>query len=192
MDLLKSFKRFIGWENLMNLLSKSISGLIMGLLNDSYRLVAVTSSRILKKKMIFGPDVMSSRALIWASPLECWKNLAWGPFSRFDLHGKCGFNKPISQKLKLIPTWNRKFFTTKYQHFEQIWHFKSPLPPLTGLKWTGCSACGDFTESLSVSYRISANSFRGNYSFLEVGVRQVFKGGNYLREETILYWIWKL
>ena len=35
------------------------------------------------------------------------------------------------------------------------------------------------------TYRISANSFRGNYSFLEVGVRQVFKGGNYSREETI-------
>ena len=28
-------------------------------------------------------------------------------------------------------------------------------------------------------YHISANSFCGNYSFLEVGVRQVFKGGNY-------------
>ena len=27
-------------------------------------------------------------------------------------------------------------------------------------------------------YRISANSFCGNYSFLEVGVRQLFKGGN--------------
>ena len=26
-------------------------------------------------------------------------------------------------------------------------------------------------------YRISANSFRGNYSFLEVEVRQLFKGG---------------
>ena len=34
-------------------------------------------------------------------------------------------------------------------------------------------------------YRISANSFRGNYSFLKVGVRQSFKGGNYSREETI-------
>ena len=34
-------------------------------------------------------------------------------------------------------------------------------------------------------YRISANSFRGNYSFLKVGVRQLFKGGNYSREETI-------
>ena len=31
-----------------------------------------------------------------------------------------------------------------------------------------------------LTYRISANSFRGNYSFLEVGVRQVFNGGNYL------------
>ena len=36
-------------------------------------------------------------------------------------------------------------------------------------------------------YRISANSFRGNYSFLEAGVRQVFKGGNYSREETIVF-----
>ena len=35
------------------------------------------------------------------------------------------------------------------------------------------------------AYRISANSFRGNYSFLEVEVRQLFKGGNYSREETI-------
>ena len=30
-------------------------------------------------------------------------------------------------------------------------------------------------------YRISANSFRGNYAFLEVGVQQVFK------EETIVW-----
>ena len=28
-------------------------------------------------------------------------------------------------------------------------------------------------------YRISSYNCRGNYSFLEVGVRQVFKGGNY-------------
>ena len=34
-------------------------------------------------------------------------------------------------------------------------------------------------------YRISSYSCRGNYSFLEVGVRQVFKGGNCSREETI-------
>ena len=34
-------------------------------------------------------------------------------------------------------------------------------------------------------YRISANSFRGNYSFLEAEVRQLFKGGNYSREKTI-------
>ena len=34
-------------------------------------------------------------------------------------------------------------------------------------------------------YRISANSFRGNYFFLEVEVRQLFKGENYSREETI-------
>ena len=33
-------------------------------------------------------------------------------------------------------------------------------------------------------YRISANSFR---SFLEAGVQQVFKGGNYSREETVAF-----
>ena len=36
-------------------------------------------------------------------------------------------------------------------------------------------------------YRISSYSCRGNYSFLEVEVRQVFKGGNYSREETIVF-----
>ena len=40
-------------------------------------------------------------------------------------------------------------------------------------------------------YRISANSFRGNYSFLEVWVRQVFKGGNYSREETIVFLLFR-
>ena len=46
-------------------------------------------------------------------------------------------------------------------------------------------------------YRISANSFRGNYSFLNltlctvtfglqyIQVRKLFKGGNYSRAETI-------
>ena len=34
-------------------------------------------------------------------------------------------------------------------------------------------------------YRISANSCRDNYSFLEVWVRQLFKGDNYSREEII-------
>ena len=50
---------------------------------------------------------------------------------------------------------------------------------------------GDFTSfhafNWKQGYRISANSFRGNYSFLEVGVRQLFKGGNYSREETIVF-----
>ena len=41
-------------------------------------------------------------------------------------------------------------------------------------------------------YRISANSFRGNYSFLEVEVRQLFKGGNYSREETIVFLLFRL
>ena len=34
-------------------------------------------------------------------------------------------------------------------------------------------------------YRISAISCRDNYSFFGLKVRQVFKGGNYSREETI-------
>ena len=42
-----------------------------------------------------------------------------------------------------------------------------------------------------LSYRISANSFRGNYSFWEVGVRQLFKGGNYSKEETINFLLTK-
>ena len=42
---------------------------------------------------------------------------------------------------------------------------------------------------LSSRYRISSYSCRGNYSFLEVGVRQQFKGGNYSKEETIVFLI---
>ena len=37
------------------------------------------------------------------------------------------------------------------------------------------------------TYRISANSFRGSYSFLKAEVRKVFKGGKYSREETIFF-----
>ena len=33
----------------------------------------------------------------------------------------------------------------------------------------------EFALQCRMKYCISANSFRGNYSFLEVGVRQVFK-----------------
>ena len=36
-----------------------------------------------------------------------------------------------------------------------------------------------------IKYRISSYSCRRNYSFLEVMVRQLFKGGNYSKEETI-------
>ena len=38
-----------------------------------------------------------------------------------------------------------------------------------------------------LTYRISANSFRGNYSFLKLMVRPLFKGGKYSREETIVF-----
>jgi len=37
------------------------------------------------------------------------------------------------------------------------------------------------------TYRISSYSCRSNYYFLEVGVRQLFKEGNYSREETIKF-----
>ena len=36
-----------------------------------------------------------------------------------------------------------------------------------------------------ITYRISANSCRDNYSFFGLWVQQLFKGDNYLREETI-------
>ena len=39
----------------------------------------------------------------------------------------------------------------------------------------------------SLTYRISSYSCRGNYSFLEDGVRQLFKGGNHSSEETIVF-----
>ena len=46
--------------------------------------------------------------------------------------------------------------------------------------------------SIFIRYRISANSFRGNYSFLSLALltvtfahRKLFKGGNYSRAETI-------
>ena len=45
------------------------------------------------------------------------------------------------------------------------------------------------TMRANAYYRISANSFRGNYSFLEVEVRKLFKGGNYSREETINFFL---
>jgi hypothetical protein len=42
-----------------------------------------------------------------------------------------------------------------------------------------------------IGYRISANSFRGNYSFLELGLRKLFKGGKYSREETIVFLLFR-
>ena len=55
--------------------------------------------------------------------------------------------------------------------------YKKPIQALTTLK----------IGYLAPIYRISSYSCRGNYSFLEVEVRQVFKGGNYSREETIVF-----
>ena len=39
------------------------------------------------------------------------------------------------------------------------------------------------------NYRISANSCRDNYSFFEAWVRQLFKGDNYSKEETINFFL---
>ena len=42
-------------------------------------------------------------------------------------------------------------------------------------------------ESVVCGYRISANSCRDNYSFFETWLRQLFKGDNYSKEETIVF-----
>ena len=51
----------------------------------------------------------------------------------------------------------------------------------SGTHW---SRINKFLQKRNLYYRISANSFRGNYSFLKAVMRQVFKGGNYSRAET--------
>ena len=50
------------------------------------------------------------------------------------------------------------------------------------LKFYGCSF-----EKKTYIYRISSYSCRDNCYFSEVGVWQVFKGGNYSKEETIAF-----
>ena len=41
-------------------------------------------------------------------------------------------------------------------------------------------------------YRISANSCRDNYSFFGLWVRQLFKGDNYSKEETINFYLFRV
>ena len=53
------------------------------------------------------------------------------------------------------------------------------------------SALGHKEYGSNSIYRISANSFRGNYSFLDLGVRKLFKGGKYKREETIVFLLFR-
>ena len=52
----------------------------------------------------------------------------------------------------------------------------------------------DTIDGPQSTYRISANSFRGNYSFLDLWMRLLFKGGNYSKEETInfLLFVWTI
>ena len=49
--------------------------------------------------------------------------------------------------------------------------------------------CTMYQWEIKKTYRISANSCRDNYSFLRLEVRQLFKGDNYSREETIVFLI---
>ena len=44
----------------------------------------------------------------------------------------------------------------------------------------------------SKNYRISANSCRDNYSFFGLWVRQLFKGDNYSKEETINFYLFRV
>ena len=57
-------------------------------------------------------------------------------------------------------------------------------------KFSLCFYFVDLEETL-YTYRISSYNCRGNYSFLELVVRQEFKGGDYTREETIVFLILK-
>ena len=63
-----------------------------------------------------------------------------------------------------------------------VWQtFQSARPQYqrgqAGLHFNSCYTANFYP--LKTRYRISANSFCGKYSFLEVVLRQVFKGGNY-------------
>ena len=49
------------------------------------------------------------------------------------------------------------------------------------------SKTGKWKEKKSFVYHISANRCRDNYYFFRLKVRQLFKGDNYSREETIVF-----
>ena len=63
--------------------------------------------------------------------------------------------------------------TVQIQNFPELSDFRNTY------KNIDCASSFMIIVFLNSAYRISVNSFRGNYSFLEVGVRQLFKGGNY-------------
>ena len=90
--------------------------------------------------------------------------------------------------LARVPILYKYRYVCIYLQVGAVWvgncHFNENIWPATSYIFTmGIKPIA--SESL---YRISANSFRGNYSFLKVGVRQLFKGGNYSKEETIVLW----
>ena len=102
----------------------------------------------------------------------------------------------ISRKLVVLYCTQKmysqdRFCTTSDKWWPWLYHWrfqKVPTHAHTGLMWDHGSqpllAYGNIKIN-EHEYRISSYSCHGNYSFLEVGVRQVFKWGNYLREETI-------
>ena len=91
-----------------------------------------------------------------------------------------GWNRKIAEKQKRIWNHSKWWRTTQSSEspvsifFSQYLHY-DPLmmPQKEGPRKH------PYVLLRKVEYRISANSFRGNYSFLEVAVRQLFKWGNY-------------
>ena len=54
-----------------------------------------------------------------------------------------------------------------------------------------CEATVDRTRNWRLQVRNDLNQCRGNYSFLESEGRQLFKGGNYSKEETINFFLYQ-
>jgi hypothetical protein len=118
------------------------------------------------------------------------------------LHCQNKYSKSLSwaENLNFPPKSVNNFFKFSAQDSDLeylFWQCKKPpvssdiKPPLAVhiLKFEILQTNKKIKQKCSVfSYRISANSFRGNYSFLNltyIQVRKLFKGGNYSRAETI-------
>jgi hypothetical protein len=112
--------------------------------------------------IIFGPNFeipalggargnLSRCIIIWSVAAQTTK----------DLDGKyLVFTSSCSVKMRGFSLWSGRILFEKSAFILQFLNDK-------------------FTIMFCLIYPISANSFRGNYSFLEVEVRKLFKGGNY-------------